>query len=151
MAMKATDLMVGDYIRMGGVVRKVTGIYGDGRDKPQDMMLNTIIPALNFPDGNLSFRAEYAYPIPLSAEMLEENGFKKFNFHDIEGQHQWTWWLDTLTNVSLWTRELKDDPKDGWMVRVESPLASCCLKIEHVHELQHVLQLHAIDKEIELR
>ena len=87
-------------------------------------------------------------PIPLTSELLEYNGFKKFNFHDIEGQHQWSWWLDTLTSVSLWCRELNDDPKDGWMIRIESPLATCCHKVEYVHELQQTLRTCKIEKEI---
>ena len=61
-------------------------------------------------------------PIPLTAEQLERNGFKKTKFYlgNIEGQHQWTWWNDTLTPVSLWCRELNDDPKNGWMIRIDS-------------------------------
>jgi hypothetical protein len=87
-------------------------------------------------------------PIEIDAKMLEANGFKMFNFHDIEGQHQWSWWRDTLTSVSLWCRELNDDPKDGWMIRIESSLATCCHKVEFVHQLQQTLRLCGIDKEI---
>ena len=89
-------------------------------------------------------------PIPLTAEILEANGFKKFNFHGIEGQHQWSWWRDTLLSVTLWCRELNDDPKDGWMIRVESDFATHCHKVEFVHEVQHTLRLLGIDKDFKL-
>lgn len=89
-------------------------------------------------------------PILLTSELLESNGFKKFNFHDIENQHQWSWWHDTLTSITLWTRELKDDNKDGWMLRIESRLSTCCLRVDHIHQLQHSLKDSKIKKEIKL-
>lgn len=99
----------------------------------------------------MRIRPHQIEPIPITVELLEANGFKKFKFHDIEGQHKWQWWLDTLTSVSLWCRELNDDNKDGWMIRVESRDASCCCKIESIHELQHTLQLFKIDKGITIK
>ena len=54
------------------------------------------------------------------------------------------------TFVSLWCRELKDDTKEGWMLRIESPITSARTKIEYVHELQHALRLCGIKKEIEI-
>ena len=45
-------------------------------------------------------------------------------------------------------RELADDPGDGWMVRIESPDATCCRRVESVHELQHALRLCGVEKEI---
>ena len=90
-------------------------------------------------------------PIGITKDILEANGLKVFKFMDIEGQHQWTWWVDTLTHFSLWTRELNDDTKDGWMIRVESPLASCCFRVDYIHQLQHVLRICNIDKEIILQ
>lgn len=101
-------------------------------------------------DIRLVFCEKYIDPIPLTAEILEKNGFKKSIFRDIEGQHQWSWWRDTLTVVTLWMRELNDNPTDGWMIRIESTLAACCLKISSVHELQHTLKLCGISKEIVL-
>ena len=87
-------------------------------------------------------------PIPLTAEILENNGFINYDFEHIAGQHKWSWWRDTGTLVSLWCRELNDDPRDGWMVRIESYDANCCYRVESVHELQHALRLCGIEKEI---
>jgi len=137
--MKATELMIGDWV---GISRrnKIGKVYrvdvGNGGSNGWAAVI----------DGD--WHECDLQPIPLSAEILEKNGFKKFNFHDIEGQHQWLWWVDTMTSVSLWCRELNDDPKDGWMVRVESPLVTCCHKVEYVHELQQTLRMCKIDKEM---
>lgn len=88
-------------------------------------------------------------PIPSTAEILEQNGFKALdNIFGISGQHYWVWWQDTQTSVSLWCRELKDDPKDGWMVEIKTPTSICLHKIKYIHELQQVLRVFKIDKEI---
>lgn len=101
-------------------------------------------------ETNMIGDADVYQPILLTAEILEHNGFKKFNFEDIEGSHKWTWWHDMQTFVSLWYRELKDDTKEGWMLRIESPFTSSRTKIDYVHELQHAMRLCGIDHKIEL-
>lgn len=142
--MKATEIQIGDRLiyrgrlnvfdfRVEQVTKRKVGYHAE----PCESRMHYL-------------RLHEVEPIPLTPEILDRNGFRKFDFNNIENQHQWTWWLDTLTNVSLWCRELNDDPKDGWMIRIESPLASCCLKIEHIHQMQHALCLCNIDKEIEL-
>lgn len=132
--MKENELMIGDWIYNNNFPRRVTAINGS---------------LVSMGSGSCK-DIKHLDPILLTPEILEKNGFKKFGFLNIEGQHQWSWWLDTLTSVTLWCRELKDDTKDGWMIRIESPLATCCLKVEYVHELQHALRLSGIEKKIEL-
>lgn len=141
--MKRESLMIGDwvYVPHGGRAShngKVEAIYESG----------TI--SVELEGAGCLCRAESLDPIQLTAEILEKNGFKKSIFRDIEGQHQWSWWRDTLTVVCLWMRELNDNPTDGWMIRIESTPAACCLKISSVHELQHTLKLCGIEKEIVL-
>lgn len=138
--MKANELMIGDWVysSFSELPCKVTYLKlhesGYGSVETTNVVGVKDIESLS--------------PIPLTPEILEKNGFKKFDFHDIEGQHQWSWWLDTLTSVSLWCRELNDDPKDGWMIRIEGTLAMCCHKVEYVHELQQTLRICGIEKEI---
>lgn len=124
--MKTEELMIGDWVRV-----------------PSELNREKQIRSTFDMDSAVLYEA-----IPLTPEILEKNGFKKFDFHGIQGQHQWTWWNDTHTSVSLWCRELNDGPKDGWMIRIDSLLATCCHKIEDVHELQHALRLCHINKEI---
>lgn len=140
--MKATDLMIGDWVEVTQEgekhFAKVQMIDGYGDNATAD---ECVCDAIYYGIDELK-------PIPLTPEILEKNGFKKFDFMNIKGQHQWSFWIDTLTSVSLWCRNLNDDPNEGWMFRIESPLASCCHKIESVHELQHALRLCGIEKEI---
>ena len=119
--MKAKELMIGDWVRIShcnkiGKVYRVDEANGDGNGWAAVI------------DGD--WHEHDLQPIPLASELLEQNGFKKFNFQ--------------------WCRELNDNPKDGWMVRVESPLATCCYKVEYVHELQHTFRLTGIDKDIKV-
>ena len=134
--MKENELMIGDWVynsrnhkneRVGGVGERW-------------LML----------DYNDVYEYEEIELIPLTPEILEKNGFMRFDFCGIEGGHQWSLWIDNLTSVTLWCRELNDNPKDGWMIRVESQLATCCYKIESVHQLQQTMRLCKINKEIEL-
>lgn len=135
--MKANELMIGDWVK-----QKHSGLL---------LMVCAVNPPyINAESEDGQFLEDTIEPIPLTAALLERNGFKKFGFHDIEGQHQWSWWIDTLTSISLWCRELNDDPKEGWMVRIESPLVSCCHKVEYVHELQQTLRTCKIEKEIKM-
>lgn len=140
--MKATEIQIGDRLyhkgqnnafdlRVEQVTKRKIGYHAEPREHRMHYL-----------------RLDEVQPIPLTPELLELYGFKKSNFASIEGQHMWTWWKDTLTSVSLWCRELGDDTKDGWMVRVQSPISSICTRIDYVHELQHALPLCGISIDI---
>ena len=103
--MKATDLMIGDYV--------VNTEFG----KNDIDKIETLEPRRVWLEhGKTYVPIEFIEPIPLTTEILEKNGFKfgtLFKFHgDI-------WWYHGI-------------------------------KIEKVHELQHVLRLFGIKKEIVL-
>ena len=155
--MRAEELMIGDLVRVKkdvcikrGATVRIHAIDGDN-DFPEQG-LKGCAGCIQVNDRSMSggVWTEFLEPIPITAEILEKNGFKKHGFKDIVGQHEWSLWLDTLSFISLWCRELNDDPKDGWMIRIESPLATCCHKIEHVHEMQNTLRIFGINKDIKL-
>ena len=77
-------------------------------------------------------------PIPLTSEILEKNGWKDISF-DSEADY----YNDDVEMVSFY--EGKDGNAWWWHVGLE--LAA---PINYVHELQHILKLFKIDKEIEL-
>ena len=131
--MKAEDLMIGDWVIDGKNIAQITSITCDG-------IIETTF--------NESSNIEVIEPIPLTTEILENNGFKKFDFLHIKGQYQWAWWENTLISVTLWCRELNNDTKDGMMLKIEAPNSSLCLKVNYIHELQHALRLCGIEKEI---
>ena len=140
--MKANELMIGDWIephqcRIPTVYARVEGIYPDG---------------ITIDKAERVFSFDEIHPIPLTPEILEKNGFEKkdMTMPRIEGQHEWVYWQNMDTCVCLWTRELHDDPKEGWMLRIERPGKNLTIAIQKIHELQHALRLCGIEKEIEL-
>jgi len=87
-------------------------------------------------------------PIPLTAEILEKNGFVKYNevsdtppydkdeegnmYYSYKGEHKfWGWW----------------QPNNVYFIPINAMLD---LEIKFVHELQHALRLCGINKEIEI-
>ena len=123
--MKATELMIGDWVVYNGDVDYINPIKIDGMDIATGMCVTTDRDDVGF-DG--------VWPIPLTAEILEKNGFvykeaektcATDTFH--------LWWLDgsifTLDDDSWW-RSVKDDK-----LRVKFG----GFPLEYVHQLQHAL------------
>lgn len=152
--MKANELMIGDWVcysEPNNYYTKVEEIRctSDGEEyyiRCHRDSKDTFLEQLKYED----FSVDILHPIPLTPKILEKNGFEKHNLRWFEGQHKWTWWSDKSTSVSLWYRELNDDPKDGMMVKVDSPLAYICIRVDYLHQLQHALKLCNIEKEIVL-
>jgi hypothetical protein len=89
-------------------------------------------------------------PILLTKKILEENKFKRYSFPCIEKHHQWISYISPSASISLWCCKLYDNEDDGWVIDINVPYYSCHIKIKYLHELQHVLKLCNIDKEIKL-
>lgn len=154
--MKPQDLMVGDLISMGGVIRVVTGIHDKETENGVDL-ITTMIPGHTFPDSNLSFRASYCYPIPLTPEILEKNGFVMDERDGVAVRYSFATDLhkpkQTVIQFAFYDGDVSADtlfkcwtsPKDCDGI---NDLHICDLKF--VHELQHALRICGIDKEIVL-
>ena len=128
--MKAKDLMIGDLINGFGVVRRVTSI--NGLERPEDDgLLTTMVPGCEFPESNLSFRPCYAQPIPLTGEILEKNGFKYNDLPMFQYFEQW--------GLQLY--------RGGNGFRINCGI-NVSLIIDSVHQLQQVIKLCGIEKEI---
>lgn len=94
-------------------------------------------------------------PIPITPEILEKNGFTKYDVgHNVSG---WTIMDEeycsdipfTLTDNACDTKQgeykwgpVEDDREESFVREIG--------RIKYVHELQHLLKLCKIDKEIEL-
>lgn len=135
--MKAEELMIGNYMKHGfGGIGKVTElskgivtVYDKGFDDGE---------------GNceVNFAENEIHPIPLTPEILEKNGFKK----DTGGEECWSSKIGWLT-----PHEYDDNFKEkSWEVELFGKPNSFDGVITYVHELQHILRLCEIDKEIEL-
>ena len=89
------------------------------------------------------FLIEELEPIPLTAEILEKNGFG-FTRNDNTGSVWNGWWI--YKGLELATACL--DKEGNWPCFIN--IYDSNIKCEYVHQLQHALRLCGIEKEIEL-
>lgn len=130
--MNITDLMVGDLVSYLDddklvivVVKKI-----DGKDN---------IVCVRQKDGHVfNTMIEFLIPIPITAKILEHNGFEK------EEESYYHNFKDEEFNLVYW---LKDYYLEAQNLKNESGADLHC---HHVHQLQHTLKVCSIRKEITL-
>ena len=144
--MDAKDLMIGDWVLHDGEpyqIRQlgICGVNRDGEDCPA--------VCVGKPKGiGLIIERNEIEPIPFTPEILERNGFVKYNevsdtppydkdeegnmYYSYKGEQKfWGWW----------------QPNNIYFIPVN---AMVDLEIKFVHELQHALRLFGINKEIQI-
>ena len=133
--MDAKELMIGDWVSSRGKIEQVTNLY-DG-----------FICTDSFEDSH-----DYHFePVPLSAEILENNGWKKVGEDErtgipvmqIEYDGNAFWW--TEMNGECGCEDVENEDGEEKFVKVFS-----CVQVCYVHELQHALRLCKIEKDIVL-
>ena len=125
--MKATDLMAEDWVER-------THHTFEGR------VVNRAEQVTAF---DIYRNAEFCYPIPLSAEALEKNGFER-NPH----KNSHFYFDDGFVEV-----DIHEITEGVWLVEVDNLVISMPTQriiVCNVHELQHALRLCGIEKEIKL-
>ena len=136
--MKANELMIGDWVR---IVDDDTNQYFETRITGISDLGNIYAP---LPEGEHSypFAAECADPIPLTREILEQNGWSEdYNAEtDILGHH---FPEDKDLNLELYISDV-----DETVVWTLNCYEYGVLPLRYVHELQHALRLSGIHKEI---
>lgn len=164
--MKVTELMIGDWVRINrdglcikkGTIVEVRGIDGDNKFPEKDLHGVADCRPLDKSQFQGGIWCEYLDPIPLTPEILEKNGFdlngiptemvpvEERDYSDDTYVWQERDELGNLFTVSLY------DQNDGlgtWSCEVvDCPKGSMEIIIKSVHELQHVLRLCGIEKEI---
>ncbi len=120
--MKANELMIGDLVL-------------DTRTN-RPLRVNPFMAEIEVPEWQ---------PIPLTSEILEKNGFEK-----AENIQLYYYYLGIDDRVSLHDYVYDINSSNTWHVHIDSEdyrsIASC--ELTYVHELQHILRLCKIDKEI---
>lgn len=118
--MKATELMIGDWVSVEDLIRcRVDKIFQDYvvcLDKRDNEIIGNIMP------------------IPLTAEILEKNGFEQtgdstFSISDDGMRFNATWWRESLFYVGFYRRDNNSQNEHF------------SLNVRYVHELQHILRL----------
>ena len=131
--MKASDLMIGDYVTVtpSGMLIQVAATH------KRKVAYHACTSKLSW------VREGLLRPIPLTQEILEKNGFVKF----VVSQY-------TLPNCSagviLTKIEEMPSANGKWLVAIKKGYTDAKIAITYVHELQHALKICGIKKEIEL-
>ncbi len=124
--MKATDLMLNDLVLYRGEVAKVIAITANGE-------VSLLV------DGHIVARFVYAEelsPVPITAKILDKNGFHYNNPDDLPIWDGWEQYGLLLYQSGK-----------GYAINCGTNVA---MEINAVNDLQHALQLCGIEKEIEL-
>ena len=146
--MKAKELMIGDWVCIDES-DKYAGAIG----QIQSLMYHKEDDAAYF---NVFIQGKFGYvprdvcsddirPIPLTAEILEKNGFENIGDDTFQLEEKPCWfWVDFFRHTygceyDTSTYEYEDDEHRLKLYGIPS-----------VHELQHALRLCGIEKEIEL-
>lgn len=130
--MKATELMVGDYVIRKNVPKEI--LIVDTIDSIRDIVY------LDLDGLGITEKIENIEPIPLTAEILEKNGFKESKYGEMILDEEEE--LGT-SEIYLVLEPNYDNAYYWWTVNNE-----LITKIKSVHELQHVLNLCGFNKEI---
>ena len=131
--LKISDISIGDYISYCDRVYKVHSIDGQG-----------LIGASNdsYSSPHILKHIDYLEPIPITAEILEKNGFESTTNPNVF----------TLTHGVL--QLYVSEELDGWYILFVNFIERLCIlqviRKSYIHELQHALRLAGIDKEITL-
>ena len=143
--MKENEIMIGDWVR---VLHKDRG----GEETVKAFRVDELIRNFNLEMGvwsDLGYMgyAEQMEPIPLTAEILEKNGFKNVSVITV-GTAKMRWVSeDTRTEITIWM----DDTMPMEIVKnvyYEDEVSYTLQFPGCVHDLQHALRLCGIEKEI---
>ena len=158
--MKAKELMIGDLVRVSkdvciekGAIVRVHAIDGDNNFPEKGLKGCVTCVRINDPDRmSGGVWAEYLEPIPLTAEILEKNGFEELmNESEVsaarfgrkpEPTGVWQYGFGQFDSVAYVFEQsfLRIKFMEGYTADIAN--------IKYVHELQHALRLCGIEKEI---
>lgn len=140
--MKKTELMVGDHVLAKGHPVHIVGIQAccDGVD--------------TFNNDDLHYhRMDDIEPIPLTEEILEKNGFIHRQSDTWGEFYTYKWFTEQQDKALHFDHKfnLSADPYEGsgfyWVPEMSAVAA---LRFRYVHELQHLMRMVGIGKEITL-
>lgn len=128
--MRAGELMIGDYVIRKNVPKEI--LIVDTIDSIRGIVY------LDLDGLGITEKIENIEPIPLTQKILEKNGFVKSKYGEMVLDEE----LGT-SEIYIVLEPNYDEAYYWW--RVNNELIT---KIKNVHELQHMLRLCRIDKEI---
>ena len=145
--MNIKDLMIGDFVfheKYGNA--KVEMITNDFKGDPEVMLISENIKHKDgYQYGYCYCEPDEIYPLPLTEEILEKNGFDEIGDDTYQLKENRTWfWVDFHNKEYGCTYDESnyylEDYSEGLILN----------GIPDVHQLQHALKLCGIEKEIEI-
>lgn len=150
--MKAEELMVGDWVYAIDEDHKkhpcrIATLEYDSTNKRDDFSIDFYGTDYEVEWPDVAFEVK---PIPLTAEILEKNGFKKLGFDGWEFDYETEG--GCLIYEVLWRCDYPKEYHTHLTIESYSPDFGSfkSFRIDSVHELQHALRLCKINKTIEL-
>ena len=148
--MKNTELMVGDLVRVnrGGLcikkdtVVRVMGIDGVNKLEEKGLFGAAHCRPLDEDQFDGGIWLDYLYPIPLTPEILEKNGFEDVGseVYECDVLPFYIWWERDRHRLGIDIEDSTYDKENfAQMLRVP---------VSYVHDLQHALRLVGVNKEI---
>ena len=141
--LKISDLSVGDWVRYDDRICQIAEIYhltyNLGSKKMTSFPRVTLFYEDDMPTYHESAILNDIHPIPITAEILEKNGFERSTSQFI-----------VYHTDKVWISH--DEPSETWSVTVyiNDVTSNLHANILHIHQLQHTLRLAGVDKEINL-
>lgn len=128
--MKATDLMIGDYIQdLAGDLCQVILI---------DRKVAQVETLTGVHQGDTTRYLHEAEGVPLTPEILKKNGFESRGAQFFCDHIGMIWWKDNIFMFSKYTRH------------EDLPTENISINIGYVHELQHALRRCGIEKKLSI-
>lgn len=121
--LKTKDLMIGDW-----VILSSNGKVPDIVCKVEEICADSLYDTVMVTDCDNPISIEEIKPVPLTEEILENNHFNP--------EYEIIWWKDWWYNKSIFHIECE---KGDFVIKTN---------IKYVHELQHILNMCGIEKEI---
>lgn len=138
--MKATDLMIGDWVCVNGLNAQVFELAYNQTEK--ELTIGILDPQSEVYYCYEGY--DHAEPIPLTAEILEKNGFK----HYAENMYE-----NYELSEDYYSIEAKEVNDGLWRIKVEHEEifndTEIC-SVSYIHQLQQFFRLCGIEKEIVL-
>ena len=141
--MKITDIQIGDWLQnTNGNIGKAQAIYRYHNLGDKEFSYE-IVMQYN-PNGTCYTDLSLLKPIPLTPEILEKNGFKKFSLDEDEAVGFCGKWWSNDGDVMVKKFKFKYMGDMFYISSRNSKISN----IRSVHQLQHALRLCGINKEI---
>lgn len=157
--MKANELMIGDLVRVSkdvcfkkGTIVKVRGIDADNVFAEKELKGSATCVAVNDPYRvTCGVWCDYLEPITLTDEILDQNGFVTKDKPDGWPGYRSYKYSEASTGIVF--HLYHDTGKYEWSGKCEISLNALpyWIRFEYLHELQHILKICRIDKEITIK